>query len=554
MNFSYLFFLMFLILLVVLYFLIIFEKIFIFEVVLNSFDYLVDFKLYFYMDFMSCFFLLVVSLIVSSAFFYSNFYMESDKNKAKFLILTFFFVVSMFLVILSLNSFLILIGWDGLGIVSYLLIIHYFSSMSNYSGMVTIMINRFGDIGMIFSLFFILASFSLDFIYLNEMKNLNWLVGVLIILGCMTKSAQFPFSVWLPLAMAAPTPISALVHSSTLVTAGVYLLVRMNFIFKSCNYLIIFLVCVFLMTMVMAGVLAMFEMDIKKIIAFSTLSQLGLMMLVIGVGYDFLGFFHILSHSMFKALLFFCSGVFIHEFLENQDSRNYTVIFKINIMVCGIFLVCSMALSGFPFLSGFYSKDLIFELLYSMNFGLYFLFLSVMSIILSVFYSVRMIYFGCFLGKQGFSMIYSKFWDGIYYSLYLCFFGVLFFGSLFSWLMLEKLEVLFLVSELKLLNLFFVFFSVFLMIFILSMKFYSKGLLDFFLKFMYWLPCQGFYVNKFLLKMNYFYFSSENMLESIIVEKNYSFLLKLSFIFSVFKFFVFFLSLLFLIFIYIICM
>jgi NADH-ubiquinone oxidoreductase chain 5 len=180
----------------------------------------------------------------------------------------------------------------------------------------------------------------------------------LIIIAGITKRAQIPFSAWLPAAIAAPTPVSSLVHSSTLVTAGVYLLIRFSFLI----YLNNFLLYVGVLTIFIAGLSANFECDLKKIIALSTLRQLGLIIIVIGLGLNDLSFFHLMTHAIFKSLLFLCAGVFIHSYGEIQDIRHMSRLDKRLPISSFYFIICSMALCGFPFLSGFYSKDLILEL------------------------------------------------------------------------------------------------------------------------------------------------------------------------------------------------
>merc|ERR1712208_220926 len=187
------------------------------------------------------------------------------------------------------------------------------------------------------------------------------LVSLIIVRAC-TKRAQIPFSAWLPAAIAAPTPVSALVHSSTLVTAGVYLLIRMNLIIIDINmsYLLLILG---IMTIIIAGLTAMLEIDIKKIIALSTLRQLGIMMLILGMGNPILSYFHLLSHAFFKAILFMCAGIVIHNMKDYQDIRKIGLRYR-NLNFCiSLILIVNISLCGLPFLRGFYSKDLIIEII-----------------------------------------------------------------------------------------------------------------------------------------------------------------------------------------------
>lgn len=205
----------------------------------------------------------------------------------------------------------------------------------------------------------------------------------------MTKSAQIPFSSWLPAAMAAPTPVSALVHSSTLVTAGVFLIIRFYSFLSSFSIFFYFLMFVSVLTMLMAGVSACFEMDMKKVIALSTLSQLGVMMSSLALGLPLISFFHLCTHALFKALLFLCAGSFIHSCFHVQDFRLLGGLFyQMPFSVCCI-NIANLALCGSPFLSGFYSKDLILEgFLFSYD-NIFILFLVFFATGLTVCYSIR---------------------------------------------------------------------------------------------------------------------------------------------------------------------
>lgn len=217
----------------------------------------------------------------------------------------------------------------------------------------------------------------------------------------------------MPLAIAAPTPISALVHSSTLVTAGIYLFIRFNLFFKSYRIYGRFLLIIARITIFVAGTRALFEVDVKKIIALSTMSQLGLIVIIVVIGNEVLSLYHILIHALFKALLFLRSGVFIHEFLENQDLRNFIIIIKVNYVVLRIFFVCRLRLFGFPFLSGFYSKDLILEYFYSLNYNYMYICRLILITLLTCTYSLRLIYLSLLLGKKRFKFIFLENWRNI---------------------------------------------------------------------------------------------------------------------------------------------
>uniref|UniRef100_A0AAU6PCL6 NADH-ubiquinone oxidoreductase chain 5 n=1 Tax=Amblyseius obtuserellus TaxID=3061186 RepID=A0AAU6PCL6_9ACAR len=499
------------------------EFIFIFSWnIFSGLDCMVDLDFLFYFDYISNIFLLVVSLISGGAFYFSKYYMSEDKNPMKFLILTFFFVFSMFLLITSMNFFMILLGWDGLGVVSYFLVIHYLSDVSVYSGTITVLTNRLGDIGLIFSIFFSMNLNSWNLISLNYM-GLENLFLFFLISGAFTKSAQFPFSSWLPLAMAAPTPISALVHSSTLVTAGVYLLIRFYLNLLNNMFFLKMVMVSIGLTLLISSVSALAEVDMKKIIAFSTLSQLSLMMMVLFLGGFVLSFFHILTHALFKALLFFCSGVFIHESYDNQDLRNFYNIVEINKLVSGIFLISSLSLMGFPFLSGFYSKDLVLEFIYSLNYNLMYV---VMLIILTLFtglYSLRMVKFGLMKSKTSFNLIYMQQWDNIYNIFFLLIFLVLLGGSVLNWMLVDKLVVYFFFKSVKLVNVGLIMLAMFLFYWFnnLNMK---SGLFDSCYSLFYLTFFQGHIFNLVFEKIFFFYSQNEFIFSFIFVKKNLFFL------------------------------
>nr|YP_010758091.1 NADH dehydrogenase subunit 5 [Wormaldia spinosa]WEU80096.1 NADH dehydrogenase subunit 5 [Wormaldia spinosa] len=348
-----------------------------------------------YLDWIALMFMGVVLLISSSVVFYSWSYMGADFNMNRFILLVLLFVFSMMMMIISPNLISILLGWDGLGLVSFCLVIYYQNSKSFNSGMLTVMSNRVGDVMLLMSIAWMLNYGSWNFmVYLDLFKNDKemFMIGALIIMAAMTKSAQIPFSSWLPAAMAAPTPVSALVHSSTLVTAGVYLLVRFSELINS-SVLSDILLMVACMTMFMSGVAANFEFDLKKIIALSTLSQLGLMMSILGLGMKNLTFFHLLSHALFKSMLFMCAGLIIHNMKNIQDIRFMGNMIKFMPLVCINLNIGNLALCGFPFLAGFYSKDLILEkcLMTNLNWLIFFFFFF--STGLTVSYSVRLMYF-----------------------------------------------------------------------------------------------------------------------------------------------------------------
>nr|YP_004021109.1 NADH dehydrogenase subunit 5 [Solenopsis invicta]ADP01790.1 NADH dehydrogenase subunit 5 [Solenopsis invicta] len=345
-------------------------------------------ELIFLLDWVSVMFISVIFLISSMIMIYSMGYMEGDKFLKRFIYLVIMFIFSMILMIISPNIISILFGWDGLGLVSYCLVIYYQNYMSYNSGMVTVLCNRVGDVGILMMVGLMLVSGGWNIWSMSMGKLLLFMM----LLAAISKSAQIPFSTWLPMAMAAPTPVSALVHSSTLVTAGVYLMIRFNkFLLGSGVGAYLFFLSV--LTMLMAGIMANVENDLKKIIALSTLSQLGLMMMILSLGFSMVAFYHLLTHAIFKSLLFMCAGIMIHSMMNNQDIRLLGNLNEIIPFTMMSFYISNLALCGMPFISGFYSKDLIMELIYSFKVNALMLVLIVISLMFTVSYSFRLFYY-----------------------------------------------------------------------------------------------------------------------------------------------------------------
>nr|UCC47180.1 NADH dehydrogenase subunit 5 [Apis mellifera] len=337
-------------------------------------------------DYKSLMFIFLVSMIFSMIIIYSISYMDlSELKMDRFLYLMILFLISMYMLILSPNMLSIILGWDGLGLISYCLVIYYMKMKSFTSGMVTILLNRLGDIGLllIMGLMTYYGSWNLSFYKMNEFMMIYML------LMAFTKSAQIPFSTWLPMAMMAPTPVSSLVHSSTLVTAGIYLLIRyvnlLDFNYK--NYIML----ISSLTMLFAGLVANFELDLKKVVAYSTLSQLGFMMSMLSIGSTELVFLHLFIHAMFKSLMFMCVGSYMHYMYNNQDIRMYYGMYYIYPMKSMILIFSILSLCGFPFLVGYYSKDLIIEMFFFSKMIYFSMINLIIGTIFTVSYSFRMI-------------------------------------------------------------------------------------------------------------------------------------------------------------------
>nr|AXI98734.1 NADH dehydrogenase subunit 5 [Pseudoniphargus sp. 1-Basque] len=341
-------------------------------------------------DWMSLVFLSVVSLISACIMQYSKYYMEGEVMFLRFSMLLVMFVGSMAILIVSPNLVSLLLGWDGLGLTSYVLIIYYQNESSCNSGMLTILSNRIGDVMILMSIGLLSCHGSWSFYMFEEVEDVL-VVGAIILAG-MTKSAQLPFSAWLPAAMAAPTPVSSLVHSSTLVTAGIYVLIRFYPVMSSVTALWQSLMIVSVSTMFIAGLAANFEVDVKKVVALSTLSQLGLMSTILSMGLVKLSFFHLITHAMFKSSLFMCVGFIMHNIKGDQDGRSMSGFVMVSPVLMSYFVVVNMALAGLPFLAGFYSKDLILENMFMFDFNNTIKFMLVLGTGFTFSYSLRIIY------------------------------------------------------------------------------------------------------------------------------------------------------------------
>nr|YP_010349985.1 NADH dehydrogenase subunit 5 [Clithon lentiginosum]UOH96855.1 NADH dehydrogenase subunit 5 [Clithon lentiginosum]URF21496.1 NADH dehydrogenase subunit 5 [Clithon lentiginosum] len=327
------------------------------EILSNS-SYAITFPFIF--DPISVSFSCVVCLISACVMFFTSSYMSADPFLTRFVWLVMLFVLSMNILVFVPSIISLLLGWDGLGIVSFALVIYYQNMKSLAAGMVTALANRIGDVLLLVSIAICANEANWNIMLIWEDSMFPWLC-LCIMVGAMTKSAQIPFSAWLPAAMAAPTPVSALVHSSTLVTAGIFILVRFYYLLASWplfNYLALFIGTI---TLLMAGIGANHEHDLKKIIALSTLSQLGVMMLSLGLGAWNLTLFHLYTHALFKALLFLCAGAIIHNNSNVQDIRSFGALATQMPLTITCLNIANLALCGAPFLSGFYSKDLILE-------------------------------------------------------------------------------------------------------------------------------------------------------------------------------------------------
>uniref|UniRef100_UPI00315DEB27 NADH dehydrogenase subunit 5 n=1 Tax=Allonothrus sinicus TaxID=3138099 RepID=UPI00315DEB27 len=390
----------------------------------------------FVFDYLSLGFFSCVSFIAGMVFFYSVFYMGGGFDLRRFSFLVFLFVVSMFLLVFSGSFFSTMVGWDGLGLVSFCLVVYYNNSSSLDSGLVTVFSNRVGDVFFLLSFYFFSVGGLWSFDFFSFVDPV--LFVFFLFFGAITKSAQVPFSAWLPAAMAAPTPVSSLVHSSTLVTAGIYVLIRFHYLLLFYSW---FFKVFSLVTMLLAGACACLEKDYKKVIAMSTLSQLGMMLFIMSVGSWVLSFLHMVIHAFFKSTLFLSSGMLISQEWGGQDSRIYGG-FTFGGGSLLYFFVSCLSLAGFPFVIGFYSKDQILSSVSAYEGGFYF-FVFVFGCFLTVFYSVRLFVSG-FMGfcKSSSHVVFSEDWSfffPVYFLFLLCTFG----GGWLSWFFVSDMSVFF---------------------------------------------------------------------------------------------------------------
>nr|QFK69042.1 NADH dehydrogenase subunit 5 [Phymatostetha semele] len=411
------------------------------------------------LDWMSLIFLSFVLIISSLVMYYSCEYLEFDINIKRFFYLLFLFVLSMILLIISPNLLSILLGWDGLGLISYCLVIYYNNYGSYNSGTITFLTNRIGDSAMLMCIAWMMNYGSWHYLfYLDKMVSFSF-VGFMIIMAAFTSSAQIPFSSWLPAAMAAPTPVSALVHSSTLVTAGVYIMIRFNFLIYNFYYVDLFII-ISLLTMIMSSIGANFEFDLKKIIALSTLSQLGFMMSALMIGFPSMAFFHLLMHALFSALLFMCAGVLIHSMWGNQDIRVMGGLCIQMPIISSCMNISNLALCGFPFLAGFYSKDLIMEYIFMSSMNMYFFLIFVFSVGLTVMYSLRLSYYSLSSDFNSFS--YLSLYDcskNMMLSIVIMVFFSIFGGATLNWLVFNSPSLVFLPIDLSIMTFVFMMFG-----------------------------------------------------------------------------------------------
>ncbi len=370
-----------------------------------------------YIDSLTSVMLVIVSFISAIIHYYSIGYMSHDPHKPRFMSYLSLFTFSMLTLVTADNFLQLFFGWEGVGLCSYLLIgFWYKKPAANSAAIKAFIVNRVGDFGFAIGIFLIFLFYGTvnynevfqmtsslsqkEIIFFGNNFNLITLICILLFIGAMGKSAQILLHTWLPDAMEGPTPVSALIHAATMVTAGVFLVVRCSPIFEYSETALNIVASIGMLTAFFAATVALVQNDIKKIIAYSTCSQLGYMFFAVGLGAYNIAIFHLFTHAFFKALLFLGAGCVIHSFKDEQDIRSMGGVWKKIPYTYGLMIIGTLALTGFPFLSGYYSKDAIIEFAYlkGNKIGYLAAIVGITTALLTAIYSWRLI-FKTFHGK-----------------------------------------------------------------------------------------------------------------------------------------------------------
>ena len=347
---------------------------------------------------------------------YSTGYMKEDPNYTRYMAYLNLFMFFMLILIMADSLLFLFVGWEGVGLCSYLLIGFWFTDKNKaQAGKKAFIVNRIGDFGFLIGLFLIIATFIemgssanitttnyLDISFLAQhattLTPAITLITLSLFFGATGKSAQIPLYIWLPDAMAGPTPVSALIHAATMVTAGIYMVARLSFLFVLAPFTLNVIALIGGLTAFIAALIALTQYDIKKVLAYSTVSQLGYMFLGLGVGAFSGAIFHVFTHAFFKAGLFLCAGSVIHALHHEQDIRNMGGLFKKMPLTAKTFLLFTLAIAGIPPLSGFFSKDEILFMVYANGPSPFYYWLGLLTAGITAFYMMRVFVY-TFLGK-----------------------------------------------------------------------------------------------------------------------------------------------------------
>jgi len=346
--------------------------------------------------------MLIPVLIVSSlVHIYSIGYMSHDPHNQRFFSYLSLFTFMMIILVTSDNYLLMFVGWEGVGVCSYLLVSFWFTRIAaNQSSISAFLTNRVGDCFLTIGMFAILWSFgNVDYSTVFSIApfistDLILIIGICLLIGAMAKSSQIGLHVWLPMAMEGPTPVSALIHAATMVTAGVYLLMRSSPLIEYSNTVLLLCLWIGAITTVFSSLIGLFQQDIKKVIAYSTMSQLGMMVIAIGLSSYNVALFHLVNHAFYKGLLFLGAGAVIHAVSDNQDFRKYGGLRSFLPLTYSVMLIASLSLVAFPFMTGFYSKDFILESAYGQFYfsSVVVYWISTIGAMFTTLYSVKVLY------------------------------------------------------------------------------------------------------------------------------------------------------------------
>ena len=344
--------------------------------------------------------LIVITSVSALVHIYSTGYMSGDPHIPRFMSYLSLFTFLMVVLVTSDNYIQLFIGWEGVGLCSYLLINFWLTRIkANKAAMKAMLINRVGDMGLVLAMLVIFQEFgtlefsTIDSLLITETnKDKITIISLLLFLGAVGKSAQLGLHTWLPDAMEGPTPVSALIHAATMVTAGVFLIIRSGPLFEGSPLALTIVTILGALTAFFAATTGVVQNDLKKVVAYSTCSQLGYMVMVCGISNYSTSLFHLMNHAFFKALLFLSAGSVIHAVSDEQDMRKMGGLIKSIPLTYIMILIGSLSLMGFPYLTGFYSKDLILELTYDKYYIAFAYWLGGFSALLTAFYSIRLVY------------------------------------------------------------------------------------------------------------------------------------------------------------------